>query len=79
MSYNLFLECGCNLYVAVNPSTGFAHKRVIEHRGICCRVRRHEVGLNLSPWEVVASARDPHRTHTRRDPPIDPLMVRFRR
>lgn len=79
MSYNLLLKCGCNLYVAVNPSSGFAHKRVIEHRGVRCRVRRHEVGLSLSPWEVAACSGEGQRTAVRRDPPIDPLLVRFRR
>jgi hypothetical protein len=58
MSYNLMLNCGCSLYVAVNPATGVAHKRVIEQRGARCRIRDHEVGWQLSAWEAVALAHD---------------------
>jgi hypothetical protein len=64
MSYNLMLNCGCALYVAVNPLTGVAHKRVIETRGPRCRIRQHEVGLQLSPWEAVALAHDSIRSQS---------------
>jgi hypothetical protein len=53
MSYNLTLQCGCIVYVARHPETGIAHTRVIESRGRCCRVRRHEVGLRLYLWEIL--------------------------
>jgi hypothetical protein len=53
MSHNLTLECGCVVYVAANPETGVAHTRIIQSRGLACRVRRHEVGLRLFLWELL--------------------------
>jgi hypothetical protein len=62
MSHNLTLECGCLVYVSMHPATGIAHTRVIQTRGSTCRVRRHEIGLRLSLWEML-----PDRAH-RPDP-----------
>jgi hypothetical protein len=53
MSYNLTLHCGCTVYVSTHPRTRIAHTRVIERRGIGCRVRRHETGLRLYLWEIL--------------------------
>ena len=53
MSYNLTLQCGCLVYVACNPHTTFAHTRILERRDPGCRVRKHEIGLRLSLWEIV--------------------------
>jgi len=53
MSHNLTLECGCVVYVSAHPETGVAHTRIIQARGNDCRVRRHEVGLRLSLWELL--------------------------
>jgi hypothetical protein len=61
MSYNLTLPCGCIVYVSVHPATRVAPARVIQTRGIGCRVRRHLVGLRLYLWELLP---DPgYRTH----------------
>ena len=53
MSYNLTLQCGCLVYVACDPLTTVAHARILERRDPGCRVRKHEVGLRLSLWEIV--------------------------
>jgi len=53
MSYNLTLQCGCLVYIACDPRTTVAHARIIERRDPGCRVRKHEVGLRLSLWEIV--------------------------
>lgn len=53
MSYNLTLQCGCLVYIACDPRTTVAHARIIERRDPRCRVRKHEVGLRLSLWEIV--------------------------
>ena len=53
MSHNLTLECGCVVYVSAHPETGVAHTRIIQSRGLACRVRRHEVGLRLFLWELL--------------------------
>lgn len=61
MSYNLTLQCGCVVYVSAHPKTRVAHTRVIQTRGVGCRVRRHDVGLRLYLWELLP---DPgHRAH----------------
>jgi hypothetical protein len=57
MSYNLTLQCGCVVYVSSHPVSGIAHTRVIQTRGVTCRVRRHEVGLRLYLWEILPDAR----------------------
>jgi hypothetical protein len=57
MSYTLTLQCGCTVYVACDPTTQVAHRRVIERRGAWCRVRRHDVGVRLHLWEILP---DPH-------------------
>jgi len=41
------------VYVSCHPDTRIAHTRVIETRGEACAVRRHEVGLRLSLWELL--------------------------
>ena len=53
MSYNLTLQCGCLVYVACDPLTTLAHARILEWRDPGCRVRKHEIGLRLSLWEIV--------------------------
>jgi hypothetical protein len=53
MSYNITLQCGCIVYVACHPVTGIAHTRVVEHRHVACRVRRHDVGVRLALWELL--------------------------
>jgi hypothetical protein len=53
MSHNITLYCGCIVYVACHPHTGVAHTRVLERRHPFCRVRKHEVGLRLSLWELL--------------------------
>jgi hypothetical protein len=53
MSYDLTLQCGCVVYVSAHPETRVAHTRVIQSRGVECRVRRHEVGLRLFLWELL--------------------------
>jgi hypothetical protein len=53
MSYNLTLQCGCQVYVSCDPQTRIAHSRVIETRSTDCRVRRHAVGLRLHLWEIL--------------------------
>jgi hypothetical protein len=61
MSYNLTLQCGCSVYVSVQPRTRIAHTRIIQSRGERCHVRRHQVGLRLYLWELLP---DPgHRTN----------------
>ncbi len=55
MSYNLTLQCGCVVYVACDPKTGLSHARVLERRGLDCRVRRHEVGSRIYLWEMLPS------------------------
>ena len=57
MSYTLTLQCGCTVYVACDPTTQVAQRRVIERRGARCRVRRHDVGVCLHLWEILP---DPH-------------------
>jgi len=57
MSYTLTLPCGCIVYVACHPISHVAHTRIIERRGPCCHVRRHEVGVRLGLWEILP---DPH-------------------
>lgn len=52
MSHTLTLSCGCAVYVACHPKTGVAHTRVIEFRGPFCGMRRHDVGVRLSLWEL---------------------------
>ncbi|HSL21324.1 MAG TPA: hypothetical protein VK886_07310 [Vicinamibacterales bacterium] len=58
MSYTLTLLCGCAVYVSCHPLTGVAHTRVIEHRGIGCRNRRHDVGARLRLWELLPGRHD---------------------
>lgn len=58
MSYTLTLSCGCTVYVACHPKTRVAHTRVIESRGPCCRVRRHDVGVRLFLWEMLPERRE---------------------
>jgi len=53
MSYNLTLQCGCLVYIACDPRTDVAHARILERRDPGCRVRKHEVGLRLSLFEMV--------------------------
>ena len=53
MSYNLTVRCGCLVYVSCDPKTGFAHSRVIERKGVDCRVRTHDVGVRLYLWELL--------------------------
>ena len=53
MSYNLTLRCGCLIYIACDPRTDVAHAHILERRGPGCRVRKHEVGLRLSLFEIV--------------------------
>jgi hypothetical protein len=53
MSYNLTLQCGCLVYIACDPRTDVAHARILERRGPGCRVRKHEIGLRLSLFEIV--------------------------
>jgi len=53
MSYNLTVRCGCFVYVSCDPKTGFAHSRVIERKGVDCRVRTHDVGVRLYLWELL--------------------------
>jgi len=53
MSYNLTLQCGCLVYVACDPLTTVAHARILERRDPACRVRKHEIGLRLSLWEIL--------------------------
>ena len=72
MSYNLTLQCGCLVYVACDPLTTVAHARILERRDPGCRVRKHEVGLRLSLWEIVPAlgeiVTDPeHRLVPRRE------------
>jgi len=58
MSYDLALSCGCVVYVSCHPVTRVAHTRVIQARGLQCRVRRHEVGLHLYLWELLPERED---------------------
>ena len=53
MSYNINLQCGCVVYVSAHPATGLAHTRIIQSRSAQCRVRRHEIGVRLSLWELL--------------------------
>ncbi len=53
MSYNLTVRCGCVIYVACDPKTGFAHSRVIERKGDQCKVRTHDIGVRLYLWELL--------------------------
>ena len=53
MSYNLTVRCGFLVYVSCDPKTGFAHSRVIERKGVDCRVRTHDVGVRLYLWELL--------------------------
>jgi hypothetical protein len=53
MSYNLTIACGCTVYVSCHPRTGVAHTRVVERRGVTCRIRRHEVGARIWLWELL--------------------------
>ena len=53
MSYNITLQCGCSVYVALHPVTRVAHTRVLESRGSECRARKHEVGLRLQLCEML--------------------------
>jgi hypothetical protein len=64
MSYNLTLQCGCLVYVACDPRTGYSHSRVIERRGAQCPVRKHEIGLRLYLWELLPD-------------PVTPPTIRF--
>ena len=56
MSYNLTLECGCIVYVSCNPTTGVAHTRVLDRRGLACPVRKRclawalELGAASGIW-----------------------------
>jgi hypothetical protein len=53
MSYNLTVQCGCVVYVSCDPTTGYAHSRVIERKGDKCLVRKHDVGVRLYMWELL--------------------------
>jgi hypothetical protein len=57
MSYNLTLQCGCEVYVSRHPTTGVAHTRIIETRGAACGMRKHEVGARLFLWELLPEPR----------------------
>ena len=57
MSYNITLACGCVVYVSCSPQTRVAHTRIIQTRGLDCRVRKHDVGVRLFLWELL-HARD---------------------
>lgn len=61
-SYTITLWCGCQVYVACHPRTRLAHARIIETRGRCCRVRRHEIGARVWLWEMLPDPRRPHAT-----------------
>jgi len=56
MSYRLTLACGCVVYVACYPSTGVAHKRVIETRAGSCANRAHRRGERIWLWEMLPDA-----------------------
>jgi hypothetical protein len=62
MSYNLTLQCGCLVYIACDPRTDVAHARILERRDPGCRIRKHEVGLRLSLFEIVTDLEEiePH-------------------
>ena len=53
MSYTLPLPCGCTAYVSCWPDTGVAHTRIIEFRSSTCRVRSHERGAKVFPWDLM--------------------------
>ena len=53
MSYNLTLGCGCLIYVACDPETGFAHTRLIERKAESCLVRTHDIGVRIYLWELL--------------------------
>ena len=53
MSYTLMLGCGCEVYVSCHPRTRVAHTRIIERRGITCRICLHDVGVRLQLWELL--------------------------
>jgi hypothetical protein len=74
MSYTLTLQCGCIVYVACDPTTRVAHTRVIESHGSLCRVRRHEVGVRLSVWEIT-----PDPEYQPQPPAVTPTDDRTRR
>jgi hypothetical protein len=59
MSYDLTLQCGCVVYVSAHPQTRVVHTRIIQSRGLNCRVRRHEVGLRLYLWELLPEPQVP--------------------
>jgi hypothetical protein len=61
MSYNLTLDCGCLIYVAVSPTTGMAHTRIIEKRGPTCPRRKHDVGVRLWLWELLPASPEQQR------------------
>jgi hypothetical protein len=66
MSYNLTLQCGCLVYIACDPLTSVAHARIIERRDPGCRVRKHEVGLRLSLFEIVTDLGEIESDHEHR-------------
>ena len=53
MSHTITLHCGCTVYVSCHPSTGVAHTRIIEARGLRCRERKHDIGVRLLLWELL--------------------------
>ena len=69
MSYNLTLQCGCLVYVACDPLTTLAHTRILERRDPGCRVRKHEIGLRLSLWEIVPALVEIGTDHEHRPVP----------
>jgi hypothetical protein len=71
MSYNLTLQCGCLVYIACDPRTAVAHARILERRGSGCRVRKHEVGLRLSLFEIVTDIEEIEPDAERRIEPRD--------
>jgi hypothetical protein len=62
MSYNLVLDCGCNVYVSCDPKSGMSHARVVEQKGAECLVRTHEVGRRLYLWELLPTPATPPRS-----------------
>ena len=64
MSYTLVLQCGCIVYVSCDPHTLIAHTRIVERRGLTCRVRNHEIGARVYLWEILPERLQPESDET---------------
>jgi hypothetical protein len=58
MTYSLTLPCGCQVVVACDPQTRFAHSRLIDRRGTYCQRLGHEPGSRVYLWDFLPDPDD---------------------